>query len=110
MHDPRHRVVVPAHTIRLLPQYLASEANGRGPPCVDFQHQSPLGSASDFAIIDLLTPNKDNSQEPSSAWSEYSNIGEAAKTKVETEFAGKFQHFGDLCEPAFINEVFVRNQ
>lgn len=43
------------------------------------EHKSPLGSCSDFALIDALTPTKDVDPEtPSQSWSEYTvpdNIG-----------------------------------
>lgn len=98
---------------RLIP-YAYSHNISRVRPMVEvrhawyFQHQSPLGSYSDFAIVDLLTPKKDNQDVPSSAWSEYTNVGNSAKASIEKELDGKFQHFGDLCDPDFINKVFPK--
>jgi len=71
-----------------------------------FQHNSGLGSASDFAVIDALTPAKRDPSEPSTSWGDYGYDGSAVLTKVRQDFEGKFQHFGDLCESAFVNQVF----
>jgi CRISPR-associated protein Csd2 len=71
-----------------------------------FQHKSQLGSASDFAIIDSLTPSKENPDEPSSVWAEYGYDGPSVIQKAKSHFTNKFEHFGDLCEPEFLNAVF----
>jgi CRISPR-associated protein Csd2 len=73
-----------------------------------FEHSSPLGSCSDFAIIDALSPSKPLPSEPSSSWSEYGYDG-AEKLKevmADKRFAEKFKHFGDLCDSSFVDEVF----
>lgn len=71
-----------------------------------FQHKSRLGSASDFAIIDSMTPTKEKTDEPSSAWADYGYDGKAVLEKARSEFAEKFEHFGDLCDSGFVNKVF----
>ncbi len=71
-----------------------------------FQHESPLGSCSDFAIIDALTPTKASPEEPSSSWEEYGYDGSTLLTNLRQKFAGKFKHFGDLTDSAFLDEVF----
>ena len=71
-----------------------------------FQHNNGLGSASDFAVIDALTPVKADPSEPSASWADYSYDGSAVLTKARQAFEGKFQHFGDLCDSSFVNEVF----
>lgn len=47
------------------------------------EHDSPLGSCSDFAILDALTPKKrENPDEPSDSWDEYevpSSVGDLEK-------------------------------
>jgi CRISPR-associated protein Csd2 len=73
-----------------------------------FQHESRLGSASDFAIIDALTPTKAEPNEPSSSWLDYGYDGKAALDKTKEAFPDKFSHFGDLCNPEFVREVFPR--
>jgi CRISPR-associated protein Csd2 len=71
-----------------------------------FQHNNGLGSASDFAVIDALTPVKADPSEPSASWADYSYDGTAVLAKARQAFEGKFQHFGDLCDSSFVNEVF----
>lgn len=71
-----------------------------------FLHNNGLGSASDFAVIDALTPVKADPSEPSASWADYSYDGSAVLAKVRQAFEGKFQHFGDLCDSSFVNEVF----
>ncbi len=74
-----------------------------------FQHNNGLGSASDFAVIDALTPDKTDPSEPSTAWADYSYDGNAVLANAKKEFAGKFRHFGDLCDASFVNDVFPRS-
>lgn len=96
---------------RLIPYAYAHNAS-RIRPLVEvrhawyFQHESPLGSCSDFAIIDALTPAKANPGEPSASWEEYGYDGAARLATLRQKFAGKFKHFGDLTDPAFLDEVF----
>ena len=71
-----------------------------------FEHKSPLGSCSDFAILDALTPTKADPKEPSTSWADYSYNGEDVYKAVSKEFEGKFEHFGDLCDAAFVEQVF----
>jgi CRISPR-associated protein Csd2 len=73
-----------------------------------FQHKSRLGSASDFAVIDQLTPTKENPNEPSSSWSDYDYDGEIVLKNARLAFSDKFSHFGDLCNPDFVKELFPR--
>lgn len=73
-----------------------------------FQHANRLGCASDFAIIDELAPAKANSDDPSTSWDDYNYEGEAKLKNARAAFDGKFAHFGDLCKPDFVNEVFGR--
>ena len=101
---------------RLIPHAYAHNAS-RIRPFVEvrhawyFEHKSRLGSCSDFAIIDALTPTKLQPTEPSSSWADYDYDGEkrldAAKTAPK--FAGKFNHFGDLCESSFMEQLFPRS-
>jgi len=71
-----------------------------------FQHNNGLGSASDFAVIDALTPVKGDPTEPSASWADYGYDGGAVMVKARQAFEGKFKHFGDLCDSSFVNEVF----
>jgi CRISPR-associated protein Csd2 len=71
-----------------------------------FQHNNGLGSASDFAVIDALTPTKADPSEPSASWADYNYDGTAVLAKARQAFEGKFQHFGDLCDASFVNQVF----
>lgn len=73
-----------------------------------FEHSSPLGSCSEFEIIDALTPRKPDPKEPSSEWGDYGYDGEKLLADLKERFAGKFKHFGDLCDPSFIEQVFPR--
>jgi Cas7 group CRISPR-associated protein Csh2 len=73
-----------------------------------FEHKSPLGSCSDFAILDALTPTKADPKEPSTSWTDYGYNGTDVHKAVSKEFEGKFEHFGDLCDTAFIEQVFQR--
>lgn len=96
---------------RLIP-YAYSHNPSRIRPLVEvrhawyFEHTDQLGSASDFAILDALTPKKANPDEPSRSWDEYTNVGDVAAEAVRGRFAGKFKHFGDLCDSDFLNKVF----
>jgi len=98
---------------RLIP-YAYAHNTSRVRPFVEvrhawyFQHNNGLGSASDFAVIDALTPAKVDPLEPSSAWDDYRYDGKAVLAKAKQTFAGKFVHFGDLCDAAFANQVFAR--
>lgn len=71
-----------------------------------FEHISPLGSCSDFAVLDALTPIKADPKEPSIAWADYGYNGADVYNAVSKQFAGKFEHFGDLCDAAFVGQVF----
>lgn len=71
-----------------------------------FEHKSPLGSCSDFAVLDALTPSKADPKEPSTAWVDYGYNGTDVYKAVSKEFEGKFEHFGDLCDAAFVEQVF----
>lgn len=73
-----------------------------------FQHKSSLGSCSDFAILDALTPKKDDPKEPSTSWADYGYDGDEVWKEAKEKFDGKFEHFGDLCDPKFVEEVFER--
>ncbi|MBI3524421.1 MAG: type I CRISPR-associated protein Cas7 [Betaproteobacteria bacterium] len=73
-----------------------------------FEHESVLGSCSDFAVLDALTPSKAEPNEPSTSWGGYGYEGAAVANAVREMFANKFRHFGDLCDPAFVNQVFPR--
>lgn len=73
-----------------------------------FQHNSGLGSASDFAVIDSLTPVKADPSEPSTSWADYEYDGRLVLAKAKDSFRDKFQHFGDLCDPDFVNQAFPR--
>lgn len=73
-----------------------------------FEHKSPLGSCSDFAILDALTPTKADPKEPSTAWTDYSYNGDQLLTTLRERFEGKYNHFGDLCDAAFVEQVFPR--
>ena len=96
---------------RLIPYAYAHNAS-RIRPLVEvrhawyFRHESQLGSCSDFAIIDALTPTKANPEEPSTSWEEYGYDGATLLATLRQKFAGKFKHFGDLTDPAFPDEVF----
>lgn len=71
-----------------------------------FEHKSPLGSCSDFAVLDALTPSKADPKEPSTAWADYGYNGADVYKAVSKEFEGKFENFGDLCDAAFVEHVF----
>lgn len=71
-----------------------------------FEHKSPLGSCSDFAILDALTPTKADPKEPSTAWADYGYNGADVYKVVSKEFEGKFERFGDLCDANFVEQVF----
>jgi CRISPR-associated protein Csd2 len=71
-----------------------------------FQHNNGLGTASDFAVIDALTPVKADPTEPSTSWDDYKYCGKDRLTNAKETFAGKFKYFGDLCDANFVNEVF----
>lgn len=71
-----------------------------------FEHKSPLGSCSDFAVLDALTPSKADPKEPSTAWADYGYNGADVYKAVSKEFEGKFENFGDLCDAAFVDQVF----
>jgi Cas7 group CRISPR-associated protein Csh2 len=58
------------------------------------EHRSALGSCSDFALLQALTPRKKNSPELASAgWEDYQ-----VPTKLPTELAGKVASVRDLME------------
>lgn len=98
---------------RLIP-YAYSHNISRIRPLVEvrhawyFEHKSPLGSCSDFAILDALTPTKADPKEPSTTWSDYAYHADELSTKIKNDFGGKFLHFGDLCDPEFVNQIFPR--
>ena len=73
-----------------------------------FEHKSPLGSCSDFAILDALTPIKTDPNEPSTAWADYDYNGDELLTNLRQDkrFEGKFKNFGDLCDASFVDQVF----
>ena len=75
-----------------------------------FEHKSPLGSCSDFAILDALTPIKTDPNEPSTAWADYDYNGDELLTKLRQDkrFEGKYKNFGDLCDTSFVKQVFPR--
>lgn len=73
-----------------------------------FEHSSQLGSCSEFEIMDALTPRKPDPKEPSSSWDEYAYDGAKLLAELKQRFAGKFKHFGDLCDPNFVQQVFPR--
>lgn len=96
---------------RLIP-YAYSHTASRIRPFVEirhawvFEHESELGSVSDFAILDALTPNKKEDGIPSTSWGDYGYDAEQKKANIEKDFAGKFKHFGDLCDEKFIQQLF----
>lgn len=73
-----------------------------------FEHKSLLGSCSDFAILDALTPTKADPKEPSTAWTDYAYNGDELLATLRKRFEGKYTHFGDLCDAAFVKQVFPR--
>jgi CRISPR-associated protein Csd2 len=96
---------------RLIP-YAYSHNPSRIRPLVDikhawyFEHKSQLGNCSDFAILDALTPSKENPQEPSTTWADYQYNDVELLEKLKRDFEGKYRHFGDLYDSKFIDEVF----
>ena len=96
---------------RLIPHAYAHNAS-RIRPMVEvrhawyFEHASVLGSCSDFALFDQLTPRKMEPTEPSTSWDEYGYDAVALEDAVKTRHAGRFSHFGDLCRPEFVDQVF----
>jgi len=98
---------------RLIPYAYAHNAS-RIRPLVEirhawyFEHANQLGSASDFAILDALTPKKEDPATPSSGWDDYAYDGGQLSTELQAKFAGKFKHFGDLTDPDFVDKVFPR--
>jgi CRISPR-associated protein Csd2 len=98
---------------RLIPYAYAHNAS-RIRPLVEvrhawyFEHNNQLGSASDFAILDALTPTKSDPTTPSSSWDDYAYDGGQVSTELQTKFSGRFKHFGDLTDPAFVDKVFPR--
>jgi CRISPR-associated protein Csd2 len=98
---------------RLIPYAYAHNAS-RIRPLVEvrhawyFEHANQLGSASDFAILDALTPKKNDSTIPSSSWDDYDYESGALSAELQTKFAGRFKHFGDLTDPDFVEKVFPR--
>lgn len=101
---------------RLIP-YAYAHSPSRIRPMVEvrhawyFEHKSRLGSVSDFAILDALTPKKVNPEDPSTAWEEYNYDAKALKNKIETKapFKDAFANgrFGDLCDSSFVNSLFA---
>ena len=73
-----------------------------------FEHKSRLGSCSDFAILDALTPTKSNPNEPSTAWADYGYNGDELLATLKQRFEGKYENFGDLCDGRFVEQVFPR--
>lgn len=75
-----------------------------------FEHKSSLGSCSDFAILDALTPIKADPNEPSTAWADYGYNGDELLTTLRQDkrFESKYKNFGDLCDPVFVEQVFPR--
>jgi CRISPR-associated protein Csd2 len=71
-----------------------------------FEHKSHLGSASDFKILDALGPKKEDSATPSNEWADYGYNADLLKTKIKTEFAGKFNRFADLADERELEEAF----
>jgi len=98
---------------RLIPYAYAHNAS-RIRPLVEvrhawyFEHINQLGSASDFAILDLLTPKKADPTTPSSSWDDYAYDGGKLLTKIQDQFKDRFKHFGDLTDPGFVERVFPR--
>lgn len=98
---------------RLIP-YAYSHSPSRIRPMVEirhawyFEHKNPLGSCSDFALIDALTPTKADPGIPSASWPDYSYDAVALKQKIKTEYAGKFTHFGDLMDEGFVKTLFEK--
>jgi len=98
---------------RLIPYAYAHNAS-RARPMVEvrhawyFEHSNQLGSASDFAILDALTPKKSDPTIPSSSWDDYAYEGTQLLANLQSKFAGKFKHFGDLTDPDFVDKVFPR--
>jgi CRISPR-associated protein Csd2 len=73
-----------------------------------FEHANPLGSCSEFEILDALTPRKLDPKEPSNSWSDYSYDGTKLLDELKQRFTGKFKQFGDLCNPDFVQQAFPR--
>lgn len=98
---------------RLIPHAYAHNAS-RIRPLVEvrhawyFEHASPLGSCSDFALFDLLTPRKEQPSEPSTAWADYGYDARALEDLVKERYENAYTHFGDLCRPGFVDQVFAR--
>lgn len=97
--------------LRLIP-YAYAHNSSRVRPFVEvrhawyFQHRNNLGSASDFQIIDALTPIKPHPGEPSVSWAEYEYDGGQRLETAKAQFKDRFQHFGDLCDPGFLKSAF----
>ena len=98
---------------RLIPYAYAHNAS-RIRPLVEvrhawyFEHTNQLGSASDFAVLDALTPKKADPTTPSSSWDDYAYDGGKLLTKIQDQFKDRFKHFGDLTDPGFVERVFPR--
>jgi CRISPR-associated protein Csd2 len=98
---------------RLIPYAYAHNAS-RVRPLVEvrhawyFEHNNQLGSASDFAILDALTPKKSDPATPSSSWDDYAYEGQQLLADLQAKFADRFTHFGDLTDGAFVDKVFPR--
>ena len=98
---------------RLIPYAYAHNAS-RIRPLVEvrhawyFEHKNQLGSASDFAILDALTPKKNDPATPSSSWDDYAYDGKKLTDEIQTKFADRFKHFGDLTDAVFVDRVFPR--
>ena len=98
---------------RLIPYAYAHNAS-RIRPLVEvrhawyFEHANQLGSASDFAILDALTPKKADPTIPSSSWDDYAYDSGKLLATVQGQFENKFKHFGDLTDPDFVDRVFPR--
>ncbi len=74
-----------------------------------FEHKSQLGNASDFAILDALTPTKSDPATPSTSWDDYGYKAEEVGKRIEEKFSGKFADgkFGDLCDADFVDKLFT---
>ena len=44
----------------------------------------------------------------SAAWDEYGYDAAALEDLVKARYTGAFAHFGDLCRPGFMDQVFAR--
>jgi CRISPR-associated protein Csd2 len=84
--------------LKVIP-YAYSHTRSHGRPMVELrhawyiEHKSPLGSCSDFALIDALTPKKkEKPNEPSTSWNDYEPI----PTILPDILSGKVEPLKDL--------------